>query len=111
MGRNDDMLIIRGVNVFPSQIEEILAATEGLQPHYQIIVDRTGNHLDSIELRVEVDEESFSDETKEMEALRRRLQETIKSRLGINSKITLMEPKSIERSIGKSQRIIDKRKI
>ena len=56
MGRNDDMLIIRGVNVFPSQIEEILAATEGLQPHYQIIVDRTGNHLDSIELRVEVDE-------------------------------------------------------
>ena len=111
MGRNDDMLIIRGVNVFPSQIEEILAATEGLQPHYQIIVDRTGNHLDSIELRVEVDEESFSDETKEMEALRRRLQETIKSRLGINSKITLMEPKSIERSIGKAQRIIDKRKI
>ena len=67
--------------------------------------------MDSIELRVEVDEESFSDETKEMEALRRRLQETIKSRLGINSKITLMEPKSIERSIGKSQRIIDKRKI
>lgn len=111
MGRNDDMLIIRGVNVFPSQIEEILAATEGLQPHYQIIVDRTGNHLDSIELRVEVDEASFSDETKEMEALRRRLQETIKSKLGINAKITLMEPKSIERSTGKSQRIIDKRKI
>ena len=111
MGRNDDMLIIRGVNVFPSQIEEILAATEGLQPHYQIIVDRTGNHLDSIELRVEVDESIFSDETKEMEAIRRNLQEVLKSKLGINTKITLMEPKSIERSIGKAQRIIDRRKI
>lgn len=111
MGRNDDMLIIRGVNVFPSQIEEILVAMEGIQPHYQIIVDRTGNHLDSIELRVEVDEAIFSDETKEMEALRHSLQERIKSKLGVNAKITLMEPKSIERSIGKAQRVIDKRKI
>lgn len=111
MGRNDDMLIIRGVNVFPSQIEEILAATKGLQPHYQIIVDRTGNHLDSIELRVEVDESIFSDETRKMEAIRQQLTEIIKSKLGIHTKITLMEPKSIERSIGKAQRIIDRRKI
>jgi phenylacetate-CoA ligase len=111
MGRTDDMLIIRGVNVFPTQIEEILVRVEETQPHYQIIVDRGQMHLDELEVWVEVQEQFFSDETRKMESLRERIKNEIKSRLGISAVVKLVEPKSIERSTGKARRVIDKRNL
>ncbi|MCL1864569.1 MAG: phenylacetate--CoA ligase [Spirochaetes bacterium] len=109
-GRSDDMLIIRGVNVFPSQIESVLMKFEGIEPHYQIIVDRKGP-LDDIEVMVEVNERLFSDEIKVMNDLSKNISNHFKSSLGISAKITLVEPQTIPRSEGKSARVIDKRKI
>ncbi|BBD07857.1 phenylacetate--CoA ligase family protein [Desulfovibrio ferrophilus] len=109
-GRSDDMLIIRGVNVFPSQIESILLETEGTAPHYQLIIERHGN-MDTMEVRVEVDERFFSDEIKAMQAVEKKIQRNIKEFLGVTTKVTLVEPMGIERSVGKAQRIIDKREI
>ena len=109
-GRTDDMLIIRGVNVFPSQIEEILMKSEGVEPHYQIVVQRHGS-LDSIEVQVEVSDNIFSDEVKVLENLSKKLVGDIKDLLGISCKVKLVEPKSIARSEGKAQRVIDKRKL
>ena len=109
-GRSDDMLIIRGVNVFPSQIESVLMETEGVEPHYQIIVDRKGA-LDDIEVKVEVTEKIFSDELKVLEALSRRIADRFRSVLGISAKVTLVEPLAIPRSEGKAVRVIDKRTI
>ncbi len=111
MGRTDDMLIIRGVNVFPTQIEEILVQLEETEPHYQIVVDRGQKHLDEIEVWVEIKEKFFFDETKGMEHLREKLKSEMKGRLGINPIIKLVEPKTIERSIGKAKRVIDKRNL
>lgn len=108
-GRNDDMMIIRGVNVFPSQIEEVLMKIEGTEPHYQIILSRGDSHLDEIEIQVEVQESFFSDETRKMEGLRNKISETVKSKLGISAIIKLVEPKTIARSEGKAKRVIDKR--
>ncbi len=111
-GRTDDLLIIRGVNVFPSQIENALIEIQGVEPNYLIIVDRNPEtHLDEAELQVEVSAESFSDETRNLENLRTLIGATLKSKLGINMKIKLVEPKTIERSTGKAKRVIDKRKI
>lgn len=107
-GRSDDMLIIRGVNVFPQQIEAILLETEGLTPHYQIIVSRT-NNLDSIEVRVEVAENFFSDEIRKLQQREQRIQKTIKEFLGVSAKVRLVEPRSIDRSEGKALRIVDMR--
>ncbi len=107
-GRSDDMLIIRGVNVFPSQIESILLETEGLSPHYQLIVDRMGT-LDTLEVRVEIDERVFSDEIKNLQRLETKVQKNIKEFLGVTAKCKLVEPKGIERSEGKAKRIIDMR--
>ncbi|MGL4368342.1 MAG: phenylacetate--CoA ligase family protein [Spirochaetota bacterium] len=107
-GRSDDMLIIRGVNVFPSQIEALLITIEGVEPHYQIIVDRKGA-LDDIEVMVEVADKMFSDELKVMDVLRETIKGKMRSILGINAKITLVEPQTIERSIGKAKRVIDRR--
>jgi len=109
-GRTDDMLIIRGVNVFPSQIESVLLEIEGTEPHYQILVDRKGA-LDDIELMVEVHEQVFSDEVRVLEGLSNRIQQRIRSALGIGAKITLVEPNTIERSMGKAKRVIDKRTV
>jgi phenylacetate-CoA ligase len=108
-GRTDDMLIIRGVNVFPSQIEAILLGIEGTQPHYQIMVDRQGG-LDDMEVRVEVEEKFFSDRIREMEAFERKVVAKIESALGLRVRVRLMEPGSIERSMGKAKRVIDHRK-
>ena len=108
-GRNDDMMIIRGVNVFPSQIEDVLVTIEGTEPHYQIILSRGDTHLDEIEIQVEVEESFFSDETRKMEELRNKISETVKSKLGIGAIIKLVEPKTIARSEGKAKRVIDKR--
>jgi phenylacetate-CoA ligase len=109
-GRSDDMLIIRGVNVFPSQIESVLMNIEGVEPHYLLIVDRQGT-LDTLEVHVEVNEKVFSDEVKNLQALGRRIEKEIKDLLGVNAGVKLVEPKSIQRSEGKAQRVVDKRKI
>ncbi len=110
-GRTDDMLILRGVNVFPSQIENALAEL-GLRPDYLIKVDRSETtHLDEVELNVEVSPDQFDDETRGMEALRSRIVEYMKSKLGIKLKIKLVEPKSLPRFEGKAKRVIDNRKI
>jgi len=110
-GRTDDMLIIRGVNVFPSQIEQALIEIEGTEPQYLIIVNRGESHLDEVELQVEVKKELFSDETRGLELLRKKIEGVMKSKLQIGVKVKLVEPKSIERSIGKAKRVIDNRKI
>jgi len=109
LGRSDDMLIIRGVNLFPSQIESVLLEMSEIKPHYRIIVDRV-NNLDTIELQVEVDEEFFQDKISQLQSLREKLQENLESAIGLGIKVTLVEPKTIERSEGKAQRVIDKRK-
>ncbi|MDR3170307.1 MAG: phenylacetate--CoA ligase [Treponema sp.] len=110
-GRTDDMLIIRGVNVFPSQIEQALIEIEGTDPHYLIVVNRGATHLDEVELQVEVKKEFFSDETKGLEGLRTKIENVMKSKLMIGVKVKLVEPKTIERSMGKSKRVIDNRTI
>ena len=110
-GRTDDMLIIRGVNVFPSQIEHALIEIEGTEPQYLIVLSRGENHLDEVELQVEVKKEFFSDEVKSLEGLRSRIENVMKSKLQITLKVKLVEPKTIERSIGKAKRVIDNRKI
>jgi len=109
-GRSDDMLIIRGVNVFPSQIESVLIEIEGVEPHYLIIVDREGP-LDTLEVQVEVNEKLFSDKIKGLEALEQRITDDLKEMLGISAKVKLVELKTIERSMGKAKRVIDNRKI
>ena len=110
LGRTDDMLIIRGVNVFPSQIESALMATGDAEPHYLIIVDRVDN-LDSIEVWVEVSEKLFADEVRKLEQVRKRIASDIYTTLGINVTVKLVEPHTIERSEGKAKRVIDRRKI
>jgi phenylacetate-CoA ligase len=109
-GRTDDMLIIRGVNVFPSQVEHVLMSVEGVEPHYQIMVEREGN-LDTMTVNVEVSDNLFSDEVRVLENLSRKIQLEIKDLLGVTCKVKLVEPKTIQRSEGKAQRVIDKRKI
>jgi phenylacetate-CoA ligase len=108
LGRSDDMLIIRGVNLFPSQVESILLEMSEIKPYYQLIVDRV-NNLDEIELKVEVEEQFFQDKIGQLIALRQKLQQNLESSLGLSIKITLVEPKTLERSEGKSKRVIDKR--
>lgn len=109
LGRSDDMLIIRGVNLFPSQVESVLLEMSEIKPHYLLIVDRI-NNLDTLELKVEVDEAFFQDKISQLEALRQKLQNNLENSLGLGIKVTLVEPKVIERSEGKSKRVIDKRK-
>ncbi|HNX28387.1 MAG TPA: phenylacetate--CoA ligase [Syntrophomonadaceae bacterium] len=109
-GRTDDMLVIRGVNVFPSQIESVLVGLDGVSPHYMLIVDRVKS-TDKLEVQVELTEAMFSDTVAEIEKLRDGIKERIKSVVGIAAKIQLVPPKSIPRSEGKAKRIIDKRNI
>ncbi len=109
-GRTDDMIIIRGVNVFPSQIETVLLQVEGAEPHYLIVVDRQ-HSMDIMEVQVEVNEKVFSDEVKNLENLSGKIKKEIESVLGIMVNIKLVEPKTIERSMGKAKRVIDKRKL
>jgi len=107
-GRTDDMLIIRGVNVFPSQIESVLLSIGEVQPHYQIVVDRV-NNLDTMTVEIEISESMFSDNVKGIEEFEKNVVSRINSVLGISAKIRLVEPKSIARSEGKAKRVIDKR--
>ncbi|ADU66049.1 phenylacetate--CoA ligase [Desulfurispirillum indicum] len=108
-GRSDDMLIIRGVNVFPSQIEALLINVKGIEPHYQLIVD-THDHMDTLEVQVEVNQQLFSDEIRHLQNLSKSIQKDIKDLYGISSKVSLVEPKTITRSQGKAVRVIDRRK-
>ncbi len=108
-GRTDDMIVVRGINVFPSQIEHVLVGIEGTQPHYQIIVDRQAHKLDEVEVLVEVEQRFFSDEIKRLNEIREKIRKEIENVLSIGVKVTLVEPKTIERSMGKAKRIIDKR--
>ncbi|UCD89019.1 MAG: phenylacetate--CoA ligase [Desulfobacterales bacterium] len=109
-GRTDDMLIIRGVNVFPSQIESVLMEMDDVEPHYQLVVDRE-DKLDTLTVKVEVGERIFSDEVKHLQDLERKIAKNIKDYLGVSAKVLLAEPKSIARSEGKAVRVIDNRKI
>ena len=109
MGRSDDMLIIGGVNVFPSQVESVLLDL-GMAPHYQLIVERIDN-LDKLTIMVEITEEVFTDEVRGLETLEHTLKKKISELLGISSKVKLVSSKTIERSEGKAKRVIDKRKI
>jgi phenylacetate-CoA ligase len=110
LGRTDDMLIIRGVNLFPSQVENVLLKIDGVEPHYQILVDRK-DQLDYLEVRVEMNDSLFSDEIKYIEQKEREIEHELRDALLVHSKVKLVEPKSIERSEGKAKRIIDKRNI
>jgi len=109
-GRTDDMLIIRGVNIFPSQIETVLMQIEGISPHYQIIIDREGG-MDVMEIQVEVSEEMFSDRIRGLEQWQELIQGEIESYLGIGVKVALVELRSIARSEGKAVRVIDNREL
>lgn len=110
MGRSDDMLIIKGVNVFPSQIEEVLFAIEGCEPHYQLVVDRQGA-MDILEVRIEVTENIFFDEMKKQKTFLETVEKRIQSTLGVSATVKLVEPNSIPRHEGKADRVIDKRKL
>ena len=109
LGRSDDMLIIRGVNLFPSQVESALLEMSEIKPHYLLVVDRV-NNLDTLELQVEVDEEFFQDKISQLQTLRQKIQTNLESTLGLGIKVNLVEPKTLERSEGKSKRVLDKRK-
>jgi len=109
-GRTDDMIKVRGVMIFPYQIEKAILEVQGVEPHYQILITRP-QHLDEIEVMVEMSKETFSDEVKHIENLRRKLEKRIEDITGIRVKVTLVEPKSLPRSEGKAKRIIDKRSL
>lgn len=110
LGRSDDMVIIRGVNVFPSMVESVLLDIPGVEPYYLLIVERKGN-LDELEVQVEVSERIFSDEVRKLEELGAHIRKELESALGVSVRVRLVEPKSIERSEGKAKRVIDKRSI
>ncbi|MGI6679341.1 MAG: phenylacetate--CoA ligase family protein [Dehalobacterium sp.] len=110
MGRCDDMLIIRGVNVFPSQVESVLMENGNVTPHYHLVVDRI-NNLDTLEVQVEVSEDMFSDQVRRLEELERHIKQKLDSVLGISSIVTLVEPKKLARSEGKAKRVTDKRQL
>jgi phenylacetate-CoA ligase len=103
------MLIIRGVNVFPSQIETVLTKIPEVSPYYQLVVSRE-KYLDKLEVRVEITEKAFSDEIKKLEELEKKIQRAIEGVIGLSVSVKLVEPKSIERSMGKAKRVIDLRK-
>lgn len=109
-GRSDDMLIIRGVNLFPSQIESVLLEMDETTPHYLLVVDRV-NNLDSLELQVEVEDRFYSDTIGELQNLRKKIQHQVESSTGLSVNVKLVEPKTLERSEGKARRVIDKRKL
>ena len=110
VGRSDDMLVIKGVNVFPSQIESALLELGETKPYYLIIVDRVGS-MDSFEVWVEVEERFFSDEIKDLENLRNKISAHLSRAIGLKTKVKLVEPKTIERTSGKSNRVVDRRKL
>jgi phenylacetate-CoA ligase len=110
-GRTDDMIVVRGINVFPTQIEYALLQVEESLPNYQIIVDREAHGLDKIEVQVEIEQKFFSDEIKSLEAVKNKIKKSIESTILVGVTVKLVEPKTIARSEGKAKRVIDNRKI
>ena len=108
MGRSDDMLIIRGINVFPSQVESVILEMPEFEPQYMLVVDRQGN-LDTLQVQVEVRRDFFSDDIGRMLGMKKKLSDKLKSVLSISADVRLMEPGSIERSQGKGKHVIDNR--
>ena len=108
VGRVDDMIIVNGVNVYPSQVEHVIANTEGVTLNYQIIADKKG-HLDKIDILVEASEDVLSDSVAEMEKIKKDIQKSLSNNLYINANVKLVEPRTIERSMGKAVRVVDKR--
>lgn len=111
MGRTDDMLIIRGVNVFPSQIESVLVEIEGTEPQYMIVVDRERGSMDTLEVWVEVSPDFASDEIRALESLQRKIAHELHSVLGLSLNVKLVEPKTITRTEGKAKRVVDRREL
>ena len=110
MGRSDDMLIIRGINVFPSQVESVILEMPEFEPQYMLVVDRK-NNLDTLQVQVEVRRDYFSDDIGRMLAMKKHLADRLKSVLSISADVRLMEPGSIERSQGKGKHVIDNRQL
>ncbi|MDD5699398.1 MAG: phenylacetate--CoA ligase [Victivallaceae bacterium] len=110
LGRTDDMLIIRGVNIFPSQVEQVLLRIEAVEPHYQLVIERQ-NKLDRLEVQVEMNDELFSDEIKQLEAVEKMIERELHSELNVHARVKLVNPKSLPRSEGKAQRVIDRRQL
>ena len=110
LGRSDDMLIIRGVNVFPSQVESVILELPEFEPHYLIVVDRV-NNTDTFQVQVEVRQEYYSDEMNKMIALKKKIASRLQSVIGLQPDIKIVEPRSIERSMGKAKHVIDNRKL
>ena len=108
--RTDDMLIIRGVNVFPSQVEDVLLKIEGIEPHYLMVIDRVSG-MDTLEIKIEVAEEIFSDIMADMVAFTTRVSDRLNGVLGLSAKVTLVEPGTTERSVGKAKHVTDLRSI
>ena len=110
MHRTDDMLIVRGVNVYPSQIEELLMAIEGVEPHYHITVDRVGA-LDEVEIAVEISADLFADAVGGVMSMQQKIVAAIHQSLGLTVKVRLVEPRTLERTTGKARRVTDKRQL
>ena len=110
MGRSDDMLIVRGVNVFPSQIDRIVLAVDGAEPHYEIAVDRNEKHLDALEVRVETSPSVWEHAERRVE-LEQQLNQHIRSALGITVTVSVVAPNEIPRSEGKAARVVDNRRL
>jgi phenylacetate-CoA ligase len=110
LGRSDDMLIIRGVNVFPSQVESVLLEMPEFEPHYLIVVDRV-NNTDTFQVQVEVRPEYYSDEINKLLSLKKKISSRMQSVTGIQPDIKIVEPRSLERSQGKAKHVIDNRKL
>jgi phenylacetate-CoA ligase len=108
LGRSDDMVIIRGVNVFPSQVESVLLNIANVEPHYLLVVERR-NNLDELEVWVEVSDKVFSDEVRKLEKLEKLIAKELEGSLGVSVKVKLVEPKSLQRSEGKAKRVEDRR--
>lgn len=111
MGRTDDMLIIRGVNVFPTQVESVLMEIGEVDPHYQLVVDRSAGKMDDLEVWVEMSDSLFNDEVRRIEDVEKRIRTEIQSTLGISVRVKLVEPKTIPRSEGKAKRVVDRREL
>jgi phenylacetate-CoA ligase len=109
IGRADDMLIVNGVNVYPSQVEHVISQSEGVTLNYQIIADKKG-HLDKLEILVEMSDDIVSDNVGEIERIKNEITNALLNNLYINASVKLVEPRTIERSIGKAVRVIDKRR-
>jgi phenylacetate-CoA ligase len=109
LGRSDDIIIVKGVNVFPSQVESILTEVEGVEPHYQMIADRVEG-VDTLEIKVEVNEKFFSDEIKILQSISTQIERKVREIIGVSAKVKLVAPESLQPAEGKAPKVVDRRK-